>query len=385
MFIQTLSFTRKGKNIMEITFENLATCDLIPGYIYKAGNTKNYFKDEVISHIFVFENLKGIGNQSGIRRTMIQNNPAYKNEEAFTVLIDSKKDLDWPNSFDSKSSVLTYYGDNKDPEKEYLDTKQKGNLAFEKYFKRTYCDTHSVYIAPFFYFERINGSDMRYIGLAIPFVENKTLDNVLDLKEFTLNDGRKYENYVAKFTILTDVIIKREWLYDLKTGKNNSNYIPTEWHNFLSTKKGFWNTNTTTVSDTSSSIISNIGYRMTKYRRTQHLFRKTLLQRENKCQLCNINIPELLVASHILPWSVSNDYQKNDSENGLLLCLTHDGLFDKGLISFEENGKIIISNDLPRELYASLNINENLSIKVSEASEKYMLIHRQNLQRLDFK
>jgi Restriction endonuclease AspBHI N-terminal/HNH endonuclease len=365
---------------MEITFENLATCDLVPGYIYKAGDTKKYLKDEVISHIFVFENLKGIGNQSGIRRTMIQNNPDYKKEEAFTVLIDTKKDLDWPNSFDSQSSILTYYGDNKDPEKHYLDTKQKGNLVLKKYFQRTYGDTTTLHIAPFFFFERVNGSDMRYIGLAIPFVENEMLDDVLSLKEFTLSDGRKYENYKVKFTILTDVIIKREWLYDLKVGEKNSNYIPTEWQSFLSTRKISLSTNSTIVNDVSGPMIDNVGYRMTKYRRTQQLFRKTLLERENKCQLCNINKPELLVASHILPWSVSNDFQKNDSDNGLLLCLTHDGLFDKGLISFEKNGKIIISDVLPRELYAPLNINENLRIRISEESEKYMLIHRQNLR-----
>ncbi|MGD6777022.1 HNH endonuclease [Sutcliffiella horikoshii] len=364
---------------MEITYEHLDSCDLVPGYIYKAGKTKIYLKDEVLSKLFSFKNLKGIGNQSGIRRTMIQNNSSYTNEEAFAVLINTKKDLDWPNFFDNSTHILTYYGDNKDPEKNYLDTKQKGNLTFEKYFQRSYGVTSSEYIAPFFYFERTNGSDMRFIGLAIPFVESKTFNEVLTLKEFTHTNGKTYENYLARFTVLTDVIIKREWLYDLKVGKINSIYTPTEWHTFLTFRKVLAD-NTTASEENSNLIINNVGYRLTKYRRTQHLFRNNLLRRENQCQLCAINIPELLVASHILPWSVCDDFQKNDSENGLLLCLTHDGLFDKGLISFNKEGNIMISDALPRNLYESLKINENLRIRISKNSEKYMLIHRQNVQ-----
>ncbi|MBO7381377.1 MAG: HNH endonuclease, partial [Neisseriaceae bacterium] len=43
------------------------------------------------------------------------------------------------------------------------------------------------------------------------------------------------------------------------------------------------------------------------------------------------------------PWRKSNDKEKLDINNGLLLCPTHDKLIDKGLITFSENGEIIIS------------------------------------------
>ncbi|MDX8289118.1 HNH endonuclease [Metabacillus indicus] len=365
---------------MEISFERLSISDLVPGYIYKSGDSKKYFNNEVVSKIFQFPDVKGIGNQSGIRRTMIEKNTEYKNEEAFIVLINTKKDSDWRNSYDTDTRTLTYYGDNKNPDKDYLNTKQKGNYVLEKYFQRTYSDIPNVHIAPFFYFERENGLDIRYIGLAIPFVENKKLDDVLKIKDFPAHNKRKFKNLEAKFTILTDVTIKREWLYDLKIGKKNSVFMPDDWGDFLSSKTIHLSNNKYEAIDVLDTNLDHVGYGMTKYRRTQKLFRKALIERENKCQLCNIDIPELLVASHILPWSVSDNYQKNNTDNGLLLCITHDGLFDKGLISFDENGRIIVSDVLRKELYGTLNICENMKIQITDKSEQYMKIHRLNLQ-----
>lgn len=363
-----------------VSFSELRSSDLIPGEIYEAGKTGSFFKDEVISNIFKFNNLKGIGNQSGIRRTLIEKNPSLKTEDAFVVLLDTKSNPEWPNEYNRSTKILKYYGDNQDPKKEYLDTKQKGNVAFEKYYHRCYSDS-TGHIAPFLYFERINGRDARFIGIAVPYVKELPKDKALELKQFIKPGEGSYDNYVAYFTVL-EVPVPRQWLYDLKVGNYNSEYTPTPWYNFLkfrdiSSNNDFYirfpNPKTTTP-------VNNTGYRMTTYRKTQSQFRSLLLKRETGCQICNLSIPSLLIASHIIPWAIADETQKIDLNNGLLLCISHDALFDKGFISFDENGKIIISNELPRLEFERLQIHEQMSITIIPEQEHYLQIHRKAMR-----
>lgn len=363
-----------------VTFNNLRKSDLIPGEVYEAGSTGGFFADEVISNIFKFNNLKGIGNQSGIRRTMIENNSSLSNEEAFIILLDTKSDPEWPNNYNSTTKILKYYGDNQDSKENYLDTKQRGNVAFKKYFQRAYNDSKE-HIAPFFYFERINGKDARFIGIAVPFVEERTLDEALELRNFIKKDDSEYKNYVGHFTIL-EVPVPRLWLYDLKIGKKRSEYIPTAWYRFLQSRDLLISNEEfqKTESGEISYLPVNTGYRMTAYRRTQSKFRSQLLQRQSGCQLCNLTIPSLLVASHIVPWAIADESQKIDLDNGLLLCISHDALFDKGFVSFDENGQIIISTVLPPSEFKRLQIDRNMSISLTPQQEKYMRMHRDTIR-----
>lgn len=360
-----------------IAFSELKNSDLLPGEVYQAGSSNNHFTDEVISNIFKFDNFKGIGNQGGIRRTMIERNKQFKDEEAFVVLLNTHQDPEWPNKYDSTTGLLTYFGDNQDPAKEYLDTKQRGNLTFKKYFHRSY-NSKKDYIAPFFYFERVNSKDVRYIGIAVPYVEGEAHDSALKLKGFTKN-GEQYSNYIALFSIL-EVPAPRQWLYDLKVGNTNSKYAPTAWIEYLKNrnileKKKKQGIEPQIIKDAPS----NTGYRMMAYRKTQSDFRTKLLKRERKCQLCQLSIEPLLIASHIIPWAVADEIQKNDVNNGLLLCINHDALFDKGYISFDKNGKIIISDVLPPSYYEILNIQNNMCINLSPEKEQYMEFHRNTL------
>lgn len=57
------------------------------------------------------------------------------------------------------------------------------------------------------------------------------------------------------------------------------------------------------------------------------------------CAVTGVRLVEILRASHIKPWRDSNDLERLDCFNGLLLSPTYDALFDKGLISFDENGQ----------------------------------------------
>ena len=65
------------------------------------------------------------------------------------------------------------------------------------------------------------------------------------------------------------------------------------------------------------------------------------------CPICNINIPHMLIASHIKPFrDCAHIYEAIDHNNGLLLCRNHDYLFDQGFISFDDKGYIILSKEL---------------------------------------
>jgi putative restriction endonuclease len=83
-----------------------------------------------------------------------------------------------------------------------------------------------------------------------------------------------------------------------------------------------------------------------KIRVNQSFFRKTvLLSYRNKCCITGIAIPELLVASHIKPWSKDLSQAANP-ENGLCLNALHDKAFDRGLFTVTEDYKVLLSDKL---------------------------------------
>ena len=75
----------------------------------------------------------------------------------------------------------------------------------------------------------------------------------------------------------------------------------------------------------------------------QNVFRSLLLEiYGGQCCVCGLNIKELLRASHILPWAESKTNRLNP-ENGLCLSATYDAAFDKYLISFDNDYRMIVS------------------------------------------
>ena len=80
-----------------------------------------------------------------------------------------------------------------------------------------------------------------------------------------------------------------------------------------------------------------------KARVHQAFFRDAILSSyEGTCCITGLRVPECLVASHIVPWSVSEQH-RTDPRNGLCLSATFDRLFDRGLITVSENLEVIIS------------------------------------------
>ncbi len=93
-------------------------------------------------------------------------------------------------------------------------------------------------------------------------------------------------------------------------------------------------------------IIGENQFNLVQKRERQHLFRKDVLDRDQKCLICCIENYNILQACHIKPYANCDDSEKYDDENGITLCLNHHKLFDKGLFTLNKNAKVEISKNL---------------------------------------
>lgn len=114
-----------------------------------------------------------------------------------------------------------------------------------------------------------------------------------------------------------------------------------------------------------------------KSRVGQGLFKRKLLSKSCKCEICGLNIRNLLIASHCKPWVKASNKERLDVNNGLLLCPTHDALFDKGLITFNNDGEILISKEIAKSQYNLLNINDNIRLEFRSEQIPYIKYHRE--------
>jgi len=94
------------------------------------------------------------------------------------------------------------------------------------------------------------------------------------------------------------------------------------------------------------NLIGETKVREVKTRVNQNVFRQIVLANYNsKCAITGIDLPDLLVASHIIPWS-QNEVERLNPENGICLSALYDRAYDKGLIGITEKYQIILSSML---------------------------------------
>ena len=114
----------------------------------------------------------------------------------------------------------------------------------------------------------------------------------------------------------------------------------------------------------------------------QGWYRQALLRKFNsQCAATGLNIPEILIASHIVPWRSSNEEERLDEENGILLSPHYDALFDKHLISFEDTGDILVSEKLDSKQVKAIGISLSCKISVSDGMKLYLQRHRKELRK----
>lgn len=106
------------------------------------------------------------------------------------------------------------------------------------------------------------------------------------------------------------------------------------------------------VLDDIRDLKGEVKLREVKTRVNQNFFRQLVLSNyKSKCAVTGIDFPELLFASHIIPWS-KNEQERLNPENGICLSALYDKAFDKGLIAVNESYHILISDKLKKKKQA---------------------------------
>lgn len=116
---------------------------------------------------------------------------------------------------------------------------------------------------------------------------------------------------------------------------------------------------------------------LVKARIGQGKYRKDVISIWSSCAVTGYPDVDLLIASHIKPWRNSNDYERVDPYNGLLLLPNLDRIFDAGLISFQETGNILISPKLVNP--NMLGVNQDMRVDLIHKHQYYMSFHRKNI------
>lgn len=117
-------------------------------------------------------------------------------------------------------------------------------------------------------------------------------------------------------------------------------------------------------------------------RRGQGIFKANVRLNESGCRVTGVKDPRLLIASHIKPWARCSDREKLDGCNGLLLSPHVDRMFDRGLITFADDGALIVSPELDIAVLASWGIAEDANVGTFMPEQAaYLEYHRLNVFR----
>jgi predicted restriction endonuclease len=114
-----------------------------------------------------------------------------------------------------------------------------------------------------------------------------------------------------------------------------------------------------------------------KSRIGQGQFRSSLEKKwKSACCLSGCKVRAALRASHIKPWKACTNRERLDPNNGLLLTASADALFDSGLISFDERGKLLHSRDLSETDLKLLLGGSEVLLQLNKLQQSYMQYHR---------
>jgi predicted restriction endonuclease len=124
--------------------------------------------------------------------------------------------------------------------------------------------------------------------------------------------------------------------------------------------------------------------RNVKVRLGQQFFRKVIITSyASRCCICGLPIPELLIASHIVPWRDDESLRVNP-HNGMCLCAMHDKGFDRGLFTLDDDYKVVIGQKIRQYLpnsavHSGFKIYEGQSISLPDKfipKQELLAIHR---------
>jgi hypothetical protein len=110
-------------------------------------------------------------------------------------------------------------------------------------------------------------------------------------------------------------------------------------------------------------------------RRGQGIFRQRVRLMEESCRVTGVSSEKLLIASHIKPWTTSDNLERLDGNNGLFLSPHVDKLFNDGFISFTDKGKLLVSPLLDSDVLQKWHIDTGRGYGKFNSDQAYFLRH----------
>lgn len=204
-----------------VPFDQLSVADLHVDALYQGGRSGNAGDDPL-------PRLLRVDSQGGFRKR------GKHGKVELLVLTSSMNDPDWPDTLDLETGVFTYYGDNKKPGRELHDTGRRGNLILQKLFAlaRTGLAGREQ-VPPIFLFASTgSGRDMKFLGLAVPGVGDLEASEEL-VAIWRSAKGSRFQNYRARFTVLSTEVISRGWIDSIVKGVRDDTLAPEAWRQFV--------------------------------------------------------------------------------------------------------------------------------------------------------
>jgi len=125
---------------------------------------------------------------------------------------------------------------------------------------------------------------------------------------------------------------------------------------------------TLAVTEQEQIVVSRIG---------QGNFRRNVIRLWGSCSITGLQNVSLLRASHIKPWKDSNNDERLTPFNGLLLIPDYDFLFDRGYISFKNNGSVLVSQRLSPFARKVFDVHDSLELRRTfPENNEYLEFHR---------
>lgn len=225
--------------------------------------------------------------------------------------------------------------------------------------------------------------EVDYKEMAMPI---RTIDHIDTLRPLLpkkyapikIQSGYANESYlfdISKEFALALAHLMDRWVVDLILG----NYVLEKSPDRTSENISFWENlaesrilEDHTISETEKSAL-------VQSRRGQGRYRNKLMTFEQACRITGVDKPNHLIASHIKPWRESSNSERLDPENGFMLTPTVDHLFDRGFISFEQDGGLLISPVAHKESLVKMKIPVDGSFNVGKftsGQKRYLEWHR---------
>lgn len=204
-----------------VPFSQLTEADLVIDATYEGRRGGNAGDDPLHA-------LLGVSNQGGFRILGTRDLPRL------IVLTTTMNDPEWPDNLDYETGVFTYYGDNKKPGRELHGTRRYGNILLRNMFDALHTGNRDA-IPPVLVFASAGRyRDMIFKGLAVPGVAGLSpLDDLVAAWKIT--QGKRFQNYQAKLTILDTPSLCRSWLNALRDDGDWLKDSPHVWQEWRAT------------------------------------------------------------------------------------------------------------------------------------------------------